>query len=72
MTTMELTKPSDRLIFDARGGEATLDDAVVDAWEGLATSRVVACLMCGGEMVPRGLPGGELTGECSACGSSLT
>lgn len=71
MTTMELTKPSDRLLFDARGGEATLDDAVVDAWEGLATSRTVACPVCGGEMSPRGVPDGKLSGECSACGTTL-
>jgi len=71
MTTLELTKPSDGLLFDARGGEATLDDAVVDAWEGLATSRTVACLVCGREMSPRGVPGVELSGQCSACGSTL-
>ncbi len=71
MTTMELTKPSARLLFDARGGEATLDDAVVDAWEGLATSRIVACLVCGGQMSPGGLSGGGLSGECLACGSVL-
>ncbi len=71
MTMLELTRPSGHSLFDARGGEATLDDVVVDAWEGLATSRIVACLVCGGEMSPRGAPGGELSGECSGCGSVL-
>ncbi len=72
MTTLELTKPSGRLLLDARGGESTLDDLVVDAWEGLATARTVACPICDGEMLPRGAAGaGELSGECSACGSTL-
>ena len=71
MTTLELTKASDGLLFDARGGEATLDDAVVGAWEGLATSRIVACLVCGGEMSSRGARGAELSGECRSCGSVL-
>ena len=72
MTTLELTRPSGHSLFDARGGEVTLDDAVVGAWEGLATSRIVACPVCGGSMSRCGtvLEGG-LSGECSACGSTL-
>ncbi len=71
MTTLELTRPSGHSLFDARGGEATLDDVVVGAWEGLATARIVACLVCGGEMSPGGRRGGELSGECGDCGSVL-
>jgi len=70
MTTLELTKASDGLLFDARGGEATLDDVVVDAWEGLATSRTVACLVCGGAMSR--CEGHTLGGECADCGASLS
>lgn len=71
MTTLELARPLGHSLFDARGGEVTLDDAVVGAWEGLATPRIVACLLCGGEMSPSDGRGGELSGECGDCGSVL-
>ncbi len=71
MTTMEILKPSDSSLFGGRGGEVTLDDAVVGAWEALATSRTIACLVCGGDMSPRDVRRGELSGGCNSCGSVL-
>jgi hypothetical protein len=45
---------------------------VADAWEGLATDAPVACLLCGGAMVPRYAAGaGVVGGRCESCGSSL-
>jgi hypothetical protein len=59
-------------LFDLRGGEPTLDDLIVGAWEGLAAHVVVACPACDGEMAP--VTGGEegaVAGRCRACGATL-
>ncbi len=57
----------------APGGESTLDEVVVDAWEGLASARAVACPVCGGEMSPQpGIGAGELGGSCADCGAELS
>ena len=59
-------------LLDGRGGEPTLDDLIVGAWEGLAAHRVVACPVCDGEMEPvygDQLP--PLGGRCRGCGSKL-
>jgi hypothetical protein len=52
---------------DRAGGEPTLDDAVVAAWEGLAARSAVACPLCGGGMRPR-----AAGGRCEDCGTSLS
>ena len=52
------------------GGELTLDDAIVGAWEGLAAQVVVACPLCGGALRPRAASDAVL-GCCDDCGTSL-
>ena len=39
-------------LFDDLGGEPTLDDVLVDVWEGLTAHRVVSCPVCGEHMKP--------------------
>jgi hypothetical protein len=39
-------------LFEPEGGEPTLDDVLVGAWEGLTAHRAVDCPVCGGEMAP--------------------
>jgi hypothetical protein len=39
-------------LFEPQGGEPTLDDVLVGAWEGLTAHRTVDCPVCGGEMAP--------------------
>ena len=67
---LELRAPS---LFEAAGGEPTLDDLVVGVWEGLTAHASVACPACGGEMRPQyaaqALPIG---GRCTRCGSALS
>ncbi len=71
MTTVTLSPPT---LFDAVDGEPTLDELLVDAWEGLAAHRAVECPVCGAaEMVPEydahPLP---IRGRCEHCGSTLS
>ena len=59
-------------LLDHPGGEPTLDDLIVGAWEGLAAHVVVACPVCDGEMEP--VLGGDarpLGGRCRGCGAKL-
>ena len=51
-----------------RGGEATLDELFVGAWEGLSARRPVTCPVCSETMLPRV---GALGGACGACGSQV-
>lgn len=62
------TAPSPERAGSRRGGEATLDELLVGAWEGLSARRPVACPVCAGPMVPRE---GAAGGACGACGSHL-
>jgi len=56
----------------ALGGESTLDELIVSAWEGLSARRVVACPCCGATMAPQpSAPGQVVSGRCSGCGSEL-
>ncbi len=50
------------------GGEATLDELFVGAWEGLSARRPVTCPVCAGSMHPRA---GAVGGACGDCGSRL-
>jgi hypothetical protein len=68
VTTLTLA-PS---VFDAVGGEPTLDELIVGVWEGLTAHRVVQCPICHEEMAPeyaaQALPIG---GRCGGCGTVL-
>ncbi len=39
-------------LFDDLGGAPTLDDVLVDVWEGLTAHRIVSCPVCGADMNP--------------------
>ncbi len=55
------------------GGEPTLDDVIVRAWEGLTAHAVVACPACGDEMAPRyGAHARPVAGCCRSCGATLS
>ena len=55
-----------------QGGEATLDDVVVGAWEGLLGHRTVSCPVCRGALAPRyGAGPAPVGGRCTDCGSTL-
>jgi hypothetical protein len=59
-------------LFDQLGGEPTLEDVLVGAWEGLAAQRSVQCPVCQGEMTPDWAAGAGLVGgRCRDCGSTL-
>jgi hypothetical protein len=51
----------------------TLEELVVDAWEGLAAADVVACPVCGGQMAPLPRSGEHRAphGSCLDCGAEL-
>lgn len=55
------------------GAAASLEDAILDAWEGLAAHRSVDCLVCGAAMAPRYGASGHapVGGRCAGCGTSL-
>jgi hypothetical protein len=60
-------------LFDQMGGELTLDDLIVGAWEGLTAHAVVGCPVCGGEMAPEyGSHAQPVASRCHDCGSSLS
>jgi hypothetical protein len=60
-------------LFDACGGEPTLDEILVGAWEGLVAHRPVACPVCAGEMRPGSRAHGRpIEGLCGDCGAALT
>ena len=55
-----------------RGGEVTLDDIVVGAWEDLLAHHTVSCLVCSGALAPRyGAGSAPVGGRCGDCGSTL-
>ncbi|HWE33805.1 MAG TPA: hypothetical protein VG410_09990 [Solirubrobacteraceae bacterium] len=69
MSTLALTPT----LFELMGGEPTLDDVLVGAWEGLAAHRTVDCPVCGGEMAPHyGANARARAGRCGSCGSELS
>jgi hypothetical protein len=60
-------------LFDDLGGEPTLDDVLVDVWEGLTAHRVVSCPVCGEEMKPEyGAHALPIGGSCASCGSTIS
>jgi hypothetical protein len=55
-------------LFDAVGGEPTLDEVIVGVWEELAAHRVVECPVCCEQMAPEyGAHALPIGGRCSAC-----
>jgi hypothetical protein len=60
-------------LFDAEGGEPTLDEVLVGAWEGLAAHQRVECPVClADRMEPEyGAHARPIGGRCSGCGSVL-
>ena len=60
-------------LFDQLGGEPTLDDLIVGAWEGLTARVAVACPICGGEMKPAyGAHTRPVAGICDSCDTVLS
>jgi hypothetical protein len=60
-------------LFDAVGGEPTLDELLASVWEGLTAHAVVKCPACGAEMEPEyGAHALPIGGRCKGCGSTLT
>jgi hypothetical protein len=71
MTT--LLAQGSRSLFDAVGGEPTLDDLVAGVWEGLTAHAVVECPLCGDELRPEyGAHARPIGGRCAGCGSTLS
>ena len=58
-------------LLEPPGGGPTLDELIVDAWEGLAAGRTVACVVCGGECEPGPPDGGRGSAEHSGSGSTV-
>jgi hypothetical protein len=60
-------------LFDAVGGEPTLDEMIVGAWEGLIAHGSVACPACQEKMDPEyGAHARPIRGRCGSCGSVLS
>jgi hypothetical protein len=60
-------------LFDAVGGEPTLDEVIVGVWEGLTAHCVVECPVCRDEMAPEyGAHARPIGGRCAGCGSVLS
>ncbi|HEV3002613.1 MAG TPA: hypothetical protein VGW75_17885 [Solirubrobacteraceae bacterium] len=62
---------------DARAAGAlpgrTLDEVVARTWSALRVARAAACLLCGGEVVPRyGSGAHPVGGACRSCGTELS
>jgi hypothetical protein len=55
------------------GGELTLDEILVVAWEGVTAQHQASCPVCRGAMAPRTAAAGPecLGGHCRDCGSTL-
>jgi hypothetical protein len=70
---IEPTDADPQLWKDDRG-EATLDEVLSGAWEGLsAAASSTACPVCGGDLQPRWSAGaGVVGGRCRDCGSELS
>ena len=60
-------------LFEPAGGEPTLDDVLVDAWEGLTAHRAIDCPVCGSEMAPQyGVHARSIGGRCRGCDSTIS
>jgi hypothetical protein len=57
------------------GGEPTLDEMIVGAWEGLAAQVAVQCPLCDGTLRPvygQGDAGAVVAGHCDRCATTLS
>ncbi|HST42452.1 MAG TPA: hypothetical protein VLK58_23235 [Conexibacter sp.] len=63
-------------VHDGVGGEPTLDDLLVGAWEGLTAQVAVACPLCDGALRPLYADGAAgspvVAGRCDGCDTTLT
>jgi len=66
MATLTLAPPA----LDRTPDEPTLDDLLMDVWEGLSVHRAVRCPVCVGEMEPV-KSASALAGRCQDCGATL-
>ena len=56
----------------SRGGP-TLDELIVDVWEGLTSGRAASCPVCAGPLAPRfGAGHAAVAARCRDCGSELS
>jgi hypothetical protein len=59
-------------LFDAVGGEPTLDEMIAGAWEGLIAHGVVRCPVCEGDMRPEyGAQALPIGGRCENCATTF-
>ncbi len=59
-------------LFDAVGGEPTLDETIAGAWEGLIAHRGVQCPICEGHMLPEyGAQALPIGGKCQSCATTF-
>ena len=70
MTTLLATRAP--TLFDALGGEPTLDRLIAGVWEGLTAHAVMACPVCEAEMKPEYGDARPAAGRCVRCGTTLT
>ena len=70
MTASLLSRPA---VSSLVGGEPTLDELLVDAWEGLTAHRTAECPVCGERaMTPEyGAHALPIGGRCEHCGTTL-
>ena len=55
------------------GGEPTLDELIIGAWEGLAAHRAVTCPLCDGALAPvYAAHARPVAGRCADCGTVLS
>ncbi len=55
------------------GGERTLEDLILGAWEGLAAHHTIDCVVCGGVMAPEsGAHTRPVGATCRDCGARLS
>jgi hypothetical protein len=74
MAVLLIERDEDVQLWSEERGEATLDDVLSLAWQGLAAAASsTACPVCDGELVPRWSAGaGVVGGRCRDCGSELS
>ena len=74
MAVLLIEQDADVQVWSEARGEATLDEVLSGAWEGLsAAASFTACPVCHGELVPRWSAGaGVVGGRCADCGSELS
>jgi hypothetical protein len=74
MAVLLIERDEDVQLWSEERGEATLDDVLSEAWEGLsAATSSTACPICHGELAPRWSAGaGVVGGRCRDCGSELS